>query len=223
MKGVIFDLDGTLVDSSPGILAAFVGAFADCGVSPVRPLTAEIIGPPLSETLGDLSGSTDPVLLGALATAFKAHYDKDGYRETHPFAGVDDMLLSLGAAGVPLYVATNKRDAPTRLILDHLGWTDRFAGIYALDAFSPTITDKAALIARLLTDARLDRENCAYMGDRAEDAAAARANGLLFFWAAWGFGAALETTDGEKCIYLASPDPRQVVEKLRTLHPPASE
>jgi len=214
LKAIIFDLDGTLVDSSPGILAAFTGAFAACGLELVRPLTAQIIGPPLRDTLRELSGSADPALLDALTAGFKAQYDQAGYRETRPFPGVEAMLVSLAAAGMALHIATNKRNLPTRLILDHLGWTAHFDRVYALDAFASAVTDKAGLIARLLADAGLDPARCAYVGDRDEDAGAARANDLRFFWAAWGFGEWQAPSVSPNGCVLTGPDPRLILARL---------
>ena len=72
---ILFDLDGTLIDSAPAILASFREAFAQTGIAPVRSIDESIIGPPLLETLQLLSGSQDAALTGRLADAFKASYD----------------------------------------------------------------------------------------------------------------------------------------------------
>ncbi len=70
----VFDLDGTLIDSSSGILSALAAAFTSCGVKPVRPLVSQVIGPPLLEMLSLLSGSSDAALIDRLAEKFKYHY-----------------------------------------------------------------------------------------------------------------------------------------------------
>ena len=72
---LVFDLDGTLIDSAPAILASFREAFAGTSVTPVRSIDESVIGPPLTETLQLLSGSDDSALIGRLADAFKASYD----------------------------------------------------------------------------------------------------------------------------------------------------
>ena len=185
---ILFDLDGTLIDSAPAILASFREAFARSGVAPARAIDASVIGPPLAETLQLLSGSADPALLGRLAEAFKASYDSEGYQATAAFAGVGELLADLAGAGLTLSIATNKRLHPTRLILDHLGWAGHFAHVYALDLFTPRLPDKAAMIGRLLADHGIAREQAIYIGDRSEDGESADANGLPFIAATWGYG-----------------------------------
>lgn len=185
---ILFDLDGTLIDSAPAILASFREAFASTGVAPVRSIDESVIGPPLTETLQLLSGSNDPALIGRISDAFKASYDSEGYKATAAYTGVGELLAQLAAAGRQLSIATNKRIHPTRLILAHLGWLDYFSHVYALDLFTPRLPDKAAMIARLLADQNIARDQAIYLGDRSEDGESADANGLPFIAVTWGYG-----------------------------------
>ncbi len=188
LKTLVFDLDGTLIDSSRGILESLRGAFAACGRKPVRALAADVIGPPLRETLALLAGSADKAVVGPLAEAFKTHYDDQGYRLTEVFPGVEELLRQLAALGYPMLIATNKRLRPTLLILEHLGWAELFGGVYALDAFEPPARDKSAMLGAILSQHRFAPEATLYIGDRDEDGAAAAANAMPFAWAAWGYG-----------------------------------
>ncbi len=185
---ILFDLDGTLIDSAPAILASFREAFAQTGIAPARVIDDSVIGPPLNETLQLLSGSSDPAVLAGLAEAFKASYDSEGYKATAAFAGVGALLAELARAGKRLSIATNKRILPTRLILEHLGWREHFAHVYALDLFTPRLPDKAAMIARLLADQGIAKDQAIYIGDRSEDGESADANGLPFIAVTWGYG-----------------------------------
>ena len=185
---ILFDLDGTLIDSAPAILASFREAFARTGIAPARAIDASVIGPPLVETLQLLSGSDNPALIARLVEAFKASYDSEGYKATAAYAGVGELLAELAGAGLTLSIATNKRLHPTRLILEHLGWSRHFAHVYALDLFTPRLPDKAAMIARLLADQNIAREQAIYIGDRSEDGESADANGLPFIAVTWGYG-----------------------------------
>lgn len=190
---ILFDLDGTLIDSAPAILASFRQAFAETGIAPVCAIDDSIIGPPLSETLQHLAGSRDPALIARLADAFKASYDSEGYKATAAFAGVGAMLAGLAAAGLTLSIATNKRIHPTRLILEHLGWRAHFAHVYALDLFPERLPDKAAMIGRLLADQAIPTAAAIYIGDRSEDGESADANGLPFIAVTWGYGSLTPT------------------------------
>jgi len=185
---ILFDLDGTLIDSAPAILASFRDAFAQTGITPVRAIDASVIGPPLTETLQLLSGSADPALVARLAEAFKASYDSAGYKATAAYADVGALLAKLAGAGLRLSIATNKRIHPTRLILAHLGWSNFFNHVYALDLFTPRLPDKAAMIARLLADQAIAKDQAIYIGDRSEDGESADANGLPFIAVTWGYG-----------------------------------
>lgn len=189
LDSLIFDLDGTLIDSSASILAGFAAALDDLKIAPKLPLTATVIGPPLRETLATLAGSCDAVLLDLLINSFKNYYDTEGYKATTVFSGVDEMLKQMHAAGAALHIATNKRLLPTHLILKHLGWGDLFTSVYALDARSPVFASKAEMIAGLMQDQGIAHASAAYVGDRPEDGLAADANGLPFYAAEWGYSA----------------------------------
>jgi len=186
---IIFDLDGTLIDSSPSILSAFSATLSTHAINPAIQLDSSIIGPPLRETLSRLAGTKDEDLLDLLSATFKASYDTEGYKSTEVFIGVSEVLAELVRRDVPLYIATNKRLHPTRLILEHLGWAGWFRGVYALDCTSPHLPDKVAMLRYLLGDAGIDPAQALYVGDKLEDGLAADANSLPFIAACWGYGA----------------------------------
>lgn len=185
---LIFDLDGTLIDSAPAILASFRDAFATARLTPARAITPDIIGPPLRETLQLLSGSDDAAILDTLGEHFKTAYDGEGLKQTAAYDGVGDMLERLHARGTALHIATNKRLHPTLKILEMLGWREWFTSVYALDIVTPRLPTKAAMIARQLEEQTIDPTQTAYIGDRREDGDAAAANALPFFAATWGYG-----------------------------------
>lgn len=187
---ILFDFDGTLIDSAQSVLAALRQALDTVGVQSAVPIEPAIIGPPLRQTLRMLAGREDPPLIEALAAAFRSAYDETGYRTTEVYDGVPEMLGSLASAGIALHIVTNKRIAPTRRILSHLGWTDWFTGIYALDALTPPAPHKLSLVATVLERERLVPASTWMVGDSSEDRRSAEGNALRFWAASWGYGEA---------------------------------
>ena len=189
IEQVVFDLDGTLIDSAPSILASLAATLASHGIKPEKSLDPSIIGPPLRETLIRLTGSDEPTLLDSLTATFKSEYDTIGYKATTAFPGVRELLEELAQRNIAIIIATNKRLSPTGLILEYLGWSKLFRRVYALDCIEPPFSNKAKLLAQVLQDVGLTPRQVAYVGDKLEDGLAADENSIPFFSANWGYGA----------------------------------
>jgi phosphoglycolate phosphatase len=184
----VFDLDGTLIDSAPGILDAFAASLRETGIEPQVTLDHKLIGPPLTETLMRISGSSDDGLIQRLSDNFKRHYDTVGIAATRPYPGVDAMLDQLAGAGIPMHIGTNKRFAVTQAILENLGWKDHFVSVYALDMTKPRLPGKTQLLTKQIGEQELAPSTTLYVGDKREDGHAADANKLAFYYASWGYG-----------------------------------
>jgi phosphoglycolate phosphatase len=184
---IIFDLDGTLIDSAPGILESFKIALENNNIESICQLNSDLIGPPLMEVLTSITGIDDEVTLSKLAEDFKEHYDIEGYKFTQPFLGVGELLKKCDLYGFRLHIATNKRHSPTTLILDHLGWKNYFKSIYALDSKSPSFRNKGKMLSALLEAENIGSNSAIYVGDRVEDYHSAIANDLNFLGATWGY------------------------------------
>ena len=205
-KTLIFDLDGTLIDSSASILAGFAAALEKQNITPKVALSAQIIGPPLRQTLAILSGTNDEAIIDRLASDFKAYYDTEGYKATHVFPGIDQMLRQLKDDGFELNIATNKRILPTRLILEHLDWSGLFQSVYALDLRTPAFPNKASMLTQLLLDLNIEKTKASYIGDRPEDGQAADKNELTFYAAEWGYSPFSENETQQHWIKVNTPE-----------------
>ena len=185
---ILFDFDGTLVDSAPSVLAAFAKVMQTHGLTPCRAIDPSLIGPPLRQTLEALSGQRDPVLLDALSARFREIYDGQTCLSTPAYAGWQEVLQALRDQGLALSIATNKRLRPTLQILDALGWTGHFTAIYANDSHPGLYTDKAGMIGALMAALDIVPTAAIYIGDTEQDGHAAAANGVEFWPVAWGYG-----------------------------------
>jgi phosphoglycolate phosphatase len=136
-------------------------------------------------------GTEDEPTRQRFAAAFREQYDLAGYRQTLAYDGVPALLAGLNDAGIRLFIVTNKRIAPTRRILAHLGWEQWFHGVYALDALQPPAPNKKALVRDVLQREALRSADTWMVGDSREDQSSAEGNGLRFFAACWGYGLAL--------------------------------
>lgn len=188
-RSVIFDLDGTLIDSQESILNAIESALNECGLEAKIPVTRELIGPPLIDTLAKIIAIKDPMILNVVANKFKLHYDAVSYRDGVAYPGIDNLLKGLYSQGYLLYVATNKRLRPTKKIIKHLSWDVLFTAIYSIDSNSERpFRNKDEMISALLANELIDVNSAIYIGDRIEDYEAAKNNGLRCILVDWGYG-----------------------------------
>lgn len=187
-KSIIFDLDGTLIDSAPSILAGFEHVLQVNGIEPLIPLTSSVIGPPLVPTLKMLGGVNDGAMLLQMAEQFKDFYDIEACLLSRPYDAVDGGLKRLVDIGFQLHIATNKRYIPTRNILKYLDWDGLFTSVYTLDKDGASFNSKSGMIENQLKDFGLSADQAVYVGDRSEDMEAAQNNQLNFVGVSWGYG-----------------------------------
>lgn len=185
---IIFDLDGTIVDSAPLIVECFREVLRRAGKLEGAQLDYSLIGPPLRESMARLSGSEDPADAVRLVDEFRLLYDQQVAERTPAYADMEQLFASLKEAGFVLHVATNKLEHPTRKILVHLGLAGIFENIYAIDSAVPAYASKAEMIAALPADSGINPGAAVYVGDKREDGEAADRNELRFFAVAWGYG-----------------------------------
>lgn len=188
-RSVIFDLDGTLIDSQESILNGIRIALNESGLEAKIPVTKELIGPPLIETLSKITAVKDPLTLNAVANKFKQHYDGTGYRDSVAYGGIQHLLESLDSHGYDLYIATNKRLIPTKKIIDYLSWGSLFRATYSINSNDEkSFKNKGEMISELLRNELIDPKSAIYIGDRDEDFEAAKENGLPCILVDWGYG-----------------------------------
>ncbi|HTR00515.1 MAG TPA: HAD hydrolase-like protein [Candidatus Acidoferrum sp.] len=209
-KTLIFDFDGTIVDSAPALLATYELVLQRHGLKPRRALTRDLIGPPLHETLARVTGLSEKARLDALIADFKQVYDSDGVRATGIYDGMDQLLREL-AVDYRLYLATNKRLHPTGLLLDLFDLRRCFAGVYALDSQTPPFADKATMLMGLLQQQALTAQDCVYIGDTCHDEIASGRAGIPFIGVLWGYGIGTQLVSKRATVAASTADLAKVI------------
>lgn len=185
---VFFDFDGTLVDSAPGILRGYELVLQTSGLSPVVDVGTHLIGPPLAQTLSEITGVTDAARLQQLVECFKQAYDSEGYKETIVYPHVAQALAQLRADGHQPVLLTNKRRIPTLKILEHFRLEEFFSAVYTPDSWQPAVKRKNDTMQRALAELQLAPARCVMVGDSSDDAHAAADHSIPFIAVSWGYG-----------------------------------
>jgi phosphoglycolate phosphatase len=188
MRNVIFDLDGTLVDSIPGIQWSVDAALAACAMPPRTCSLRPLIGPPIREILSALTAAKEPVLLDGLVSAFRSAYDSEGWRKTTCQPGARNALENLFAAGCRMWVVTNKPGRASREILRELGMMSFFLDVVSPDSRTPPFNSKAGMLVNLLECCALNRAATIMVGDTLEDCRAAEEAGIACAFVPHGYG-----------------------------------
>ena len=161
-RAVLFDLDGTLADSTPLIAEAITALLRDRGYSYTPAEIEPRIGPPLNNMLRDFLGVSQSEA-DSLFGEYTAHY-RDYSDRTPPMPGAEPLLDALAERGVPVAIVTNKVEESAGALLEALGWTDRFGVVVGADT-GPR--PKPAADAALEALRRLDvaPRDAAFVGD----------------------------------------------------------
>jgi phosphoglycolate phosphatase len=206
----IFDLDGTLTDSRPGILRSTRYALGRLNEATGRaiPIPEEntldyMIGPPLRGTFAALVGAD---LVETMMKFYRERYAEVGLFENAVYNGVPEALETLRKSGRRLFVATSKNEADARRILDHFGLAKYFAEIYGARNDGGRAI-KSELLTYLLGRERIDPAavNVVMVGDRKYDVLGAKAVGLKAAGVLWGYGSAAELSEAGADALIAAP------------------
>jgi phosphoglycolate phosphatase len=187
---VLLDLDGTLTDSAPGILACLRHALA--GMDRDLPPDADLrphLGPPLRVTFTEHFAMSDDEAERAI-DLYRERYHDVGLFENAVYPGIEEMLESLGA-GSTLAVATSKPTVSARRILEHFGLLDRFAVVAGAD-LAGARESKADVVGHALELLGAGPVGTVMVGDRRHDVIGAAAHGVPTVGVLWGYGDAAE-------------------------------
>jgi len=191
---ILFDLDGTIVDSAPGITASLAWTLEQLGLpipSPAELL--EWVGPPILDSFRDRLGMTTEQAAAALKV-YRPHYIAHGALDSPVYPGVAAVLQAISGSGVALSLATSKPESLARSILEAHGLAGYFDVITGAseDELRRAKADVVAEALRRLTAGGLDISHPVMVGDRHYDVLGAAENGVPTIFVGWGYGGIAE-------------------------------
>lgn len=200
---ILFDLDGTLTDSKPGILGCLKKTLSAHEISWEGSLD-RFIGPPVEEWTKELLPEGGEAAQAQLAKDYRDCYDQRGWAENSVYEGVPELLAALRERGFPLYVCTSKQEHFARRILERFDLAGYFIAIHGDRAEFPSHS-KIDLLAHLLQQESLDPANTWMIGDRKFDIEAAQANDVAVIAVSYGYGHMEELLAGKPAAICATP------------------
>lgn len=185
---ILFDLDGTLTDSSQGIISSIIYALEKFDINDYdMSLLKKFLGPPLHESFEKFMGFDKEKSLQAVKF-YREYFSSKGLLENEVYAGVNDLLQNLKENGKTLVVATSKPQPFTDKIMEHFDLAKYFDFI-AGSNMDTTRSKKAEVIEYALSECNIkDKSKVVMIGDRAEDMIGAQSVGIDSIGVEYGYG-----------------------------------
>lgn len=185
---LLFDLDGTLTDPAPGILACITHALRALGqIPPPAVEMRRFIGPPLRQVFAEALGTQDLVRIEEAVRLYRERFSTLGLYENAVYPGVAPVLGRLAGAGFALRVVTSKAHVYADRIIDHFELRQFFPRVYGAE-LSGERSSKAELLRHVLASESIEPGDACMIGDRLHDIEGARAHGIATLGVSWGYG-----------------------------------
>lgn len=209
---ILLDLDGTMVDSAPGVVSTIAQTLRELG-EPVPDMKELLrwVGPPLPESFEKRAGFS-PARTSEAIQVFRSHYIDYGVFDSRVFDGMGEFLRNAKKAGAHLAVATSKPTISATIMLEHFTLSPHFDVICcAADDESRGAKHEVIEDAlRGLQDNGLPTDNVIMVGDRIHDVEGARVHGIDTILVRWGYGGPAEWEQAHRVV----DTPRQLHELL---------
>jgi phosphoglycolate phosphatase len=187
-RTVLLDLDGTLIDSQPGIFASCLATLRALGHDPGEALDIKrAIGSPLEDMLQALLQALGDDRIEEAVAAYRRHYGESGLFGSEAYPGISGALQDMRRAGLRIFLATSKREVFARRILANLELATYFDGIYG-SVPGGKLDHKPELLAHILSEQDICASRCLMVGDRRHDIIGAHAVNMRGLGVLWGYG-----------------------------------
>ncbi|MCP5371998.1 MAG: phosphoglycolate phosphatase [Hyphomicrobiales bacterium] len=192
LRAVVFDLDGTLIDSAPDLRAAVNRLLAEDGRADLDlAAVTMMIGDGARKLVERAFAATGPAApdgdLDALTARFLGHYEGKAAVDTRVYPGVERALTVLRDRGIGLGVCTNKPYVPTMEILEELGLRRFMGAVVGGDSIPGVRKPAPGMLLSVLKQLGAGPDEALMVGDNANDVAAARAAGLPVMVMSYGY------------------------------------
>ncbi|MDO6462038.1 HAD-IA family hydrolase [Granulosicoccaceae sp. 1_MG-2023] len=188
IEAMLFDLDGTLVDTAPDLIGALNAMLRDRGLAEkpaaqIRPVVSAGANAIIAAGFGLAPDSTE---VADLREPYLAYYRDNLSACSRLFAGMGDVLNTLEQKQISWGVVTNKPAFLTDPLMAELGLAERCCAIISADT-TPFKKPHPEPLFEACRRARLKPENCVYVGDDRRDIIAGNAAGMTTLAAQWGY------------------------------------
>ncbi len=203
---IIFDFDGTVVDTGEGILKSLQYSFEQMGREvPDMSDLKKFIGPPIYYSFTEFYGVSEDEV-ETYIKKYRERYTVKGIYECHIYEGMKELLISLKEKGIKVGIASSK---PQRLIYDvadYLGITDLFDAIVGVKIDDSNHSTKTGLVLECMELLGVsDKSQVLMVGDRKFDIDGAKGAGVDSCGALWGYGSRDEFEEHGATFVVAKP------------------
>ena len=199
---IIWDLDGTLINSDYDIKYCLELALKDSGVDLSNQIKPIIVGPTIDVIVKESfpKEALNDIILIKVISSFREIYDNSDFEHTKPFHGIDTIIHN---KNIVHHIVTNKPDIPTKRILDKLNWSKYITSIrtpYSNNDSSSRKRSKTELFSEVIVEYRSDSASFVAIGDMKNDCIAAKENNITAIGVLCGSGTRKELNDN--CDYI---------------------
>ena len=190
---ILFDLDGTLNDSGPGIMNGFEYSLGKTGVEyPGRDYLKQFVGPPLGDSFEKTLGFSPEDAAKGIAF-YREYYADKGVYENDVYPGVFELLDKLKASGKKMIVATTKAELMANVVMDHFGLRKYFDLMVASN--NTDRKNKIDVLSFAIENGGVDTAKAVMIGDRFYDVTGASHFGIDSVGVLYGYGSRQELED----------------------------